>query len=376
MNTKKFTKKFGLWILSFIMGITLGTVVVADAAEPVKIVVGWQPYDTISYQVAVIQELNLWKKYMPPGVEVTFEPALQGSIISNNLLAGKQQIGYMSILPGIMAATKPELAHIRLVASTGYSDGQRCSIIMANKDAPAFASPEAAIEWLNGKIVAAPKGSCADQFMRLLMSEKAIKPKQYLNQSLEVIETNFRVKKIDAAACWEPTVSRIGTSVGAGYAKIIATGSVINSMDSGSLIMRGDFMDKHPQLAKDYLKVELAAQLYISNPKNSRKVIEMVSKYATGIPKRVLWYSLYGKIPADVGGTKVRSYRSFIWTPELLKNIMSTYAFLHKEKIIRYSKPLPGTVDGSLALQVFKEANLKAPIGEIVGQPASKDPFK
>jgi len=50
---------------------------------------------------------------MPEGVEIEFQPALQGAIISNNLLAGKQQIGYMSILPAIMAATKPEQANIR-----------------------------------------------------------------------------------------------------------------------------------------------------------------------------------------------------------------------------------------------------------------------
>lgn len=86
----------------------LFSVLTGYAAEQVKIVVGWQPYDTISYQAAIIQELKLWKKYMPEGVEVEFELALQGAIISNNLLAGKQQIGYMSILPAIMAATKPE----------------------------------------------------------------------------------------------------------------------------------------------------------------------------------------------------------------------------------------------------------------------------
>ncbi|MCX5713261.1 MAG: nitrate ABC transporter substrate-binding protein, partial [Candidatus Omnitrophica bacterium] len=189
MKTWKLTRKVGLLTLLILLGITFGTLVTANGAESVKIVVGWQPYDTISYQVAIIQELKLWQKYMPKDVEIEFESALQGAIISNNLLAGKQQIGYMSILPGIMAATKPEQANIRLVASTGSDEGQRCSIIMARKDAPKFASPEEAIQWLNGKTIAAPKGSCADQFFRLLMEKKGIKPKEYLNQSLEVIAT-------------------------------------------------------------------------------------------------------------------------------------------------------------------------------------------
>ncbi len=376
MKTQKLTRKFGLRILLFMVGIMLGTIVTANAAEQVKIVVGWQPYDTISYQVAIIQELKLWKKYMPEGVEIEFEPALQGAIISNNLIAGKQQIGYMSILPGIMAATKPEQANIRLVASTGYDDGQRCSIIMARKDAPQFASPEEAIQWLNGKTLASPKGSCADQFVRLLMAKKGIKPKEYLNQSLEVIATNFRVNKLDAAALWEPTVSRIGTIVGEGYARIVATGKVINNTDSGTLVMRGDFMDKYPQLAEDYLKAELEAQTYMLDPKNWSNVIEMLSKYATGIPKRILWYSLYGKIPADVGGTEVRAWRTFIWTDELRENIESIYDFLAKEKVIKFAKPLPGTIDDTLAQKVLSEAKLKAPLGKIIGQPPDEDPFK
>lgn len=51
----------------------------AHAAEPVKLVVGYQPYDTISYSAAVIRALDLWKKYLPAGSEVEFQNALQGS---------------------------------------------------------------------------------------------------------------------------------------------------------------------------------------------------------------------------------------------------------------------------------------------------------
>ena len=59
---------------SALLSVILGNSLLATAAEPIKIVVGWQPYDTISYQVAIIQELKLWKKYMPEGVEIEFQP--------------------------------------------------------------------------------------------------------------------------------------------------------------------------------------------------------------------------------------------------------------------------------------------------------------
>src|SRR5687767_6233311 len=55
----------------------------AVGADAVKITVGYQPYDTISYSAVVIRGLELWKKHLPKGTEVEFESALQGAIIVN-----------------------------------------------------------------------------------------------------------------------------------------------------------------------------------------------------------------------------------------------------------------------------------------------------
>jgi ABC-type nitrate/sulfonate/bicarbonate transport system substrate-binding protein len=124
------------------------------AAEPVKLTVGYQPYDTISYSAAVIRALGLWKKYLPPGSEVEFQAGLQGSIIVNQMLAGKQQIGYLGDMPAVVSTTKSDVAKIKLVANTGFSLGQRCNVIMVRADAPNFKSPEEAIKWLDGKTIA------------------------------------------------------------------------------------------------------------------------------------------------------------------------------------------------------------------------------
>src|SRR5262245_31441887 len=40
------------------------------AAQAVKLTVGYQPYDTISYSAVVIRGLELWKKHLPPGSTV------------------------------------------------------------------------------------------------------------------------------------------------------------------------------------------------------------------------------------------------------------------------------------------------------------------
>src|SRR4051794_18614816 len=167
-----------------------------QAADPVKLTVGYQPYDTISYSAVVIRGLELWEKYLPPGSTVEFESALQGAIIVNAMLADKQQIGYLGDMPAVVSTTKPKQAHVKLVASTGLSAGQRCNVIMVRADAPAFSSAEEAVKWLDGKVLATPRGSCADRFLRQVIEMKGIKPKEVLNQSIEVIATNFRAKRI------------------------------------------------------------------------------------------------------------------------------------------------------------------------------------
>src|SRR5207253_2073348 len=129
------------------------------AADPVKLVVGYQPYDTISYSAVVIRALELWKKHLPPGSEVEFQNALQGSLIVNQMLANKQQISYLGDMPAVVATTKRSVAPIDLVANTGLSPGQRCNVIMVRADAPKFSSPQEAVRWLDGKTLA--RSQCA-----------------------------------------------------------------------------------------------------------------------------------------------------------------------------------------------------------------------
>src|SRR5437762_12010238 len=74
---------------------------------PVKLVVGYQPYYTQAWSGVVMRGKKFYEKYLPKGSEVDFQIGLQGAIIVNNLLAGKQNIGYMGDMPGIVSTTKP-----------------------------------------------------------------------------------------------------------------------------------------------------------------------------------------------------------------------------------------------------------------------------
>src|SRR5437762_1052914 len=77
---------------------------------PVKLVVGYQPYYTQAWSGVVMRGKKFYEKYLPKGSEVEFQIGLQGAIIVNNLLAGKQNIGYMGDMPAIVSTTKQDVA--------------------------------------------------------------------------------------------------------------------------------------------------------------------------------------------------------------------------------------------------------------------------
>src|SRR5439155_1712542 len=82
-------------------------------------------------------------------------------------------------------------------------------------------------------------------------------PKEYLNQNIEVITSNFRAGKLDAAVMWQPTTSRL---VDEGLARLIATGKSVQENDGGFLAMRADLIKQRPDVVKAWLQGELDAQ--------------------------------------------------------------------------------------------------------------------
>jgi NitT/TauT family transport system substrate-binding protein len=216
-------------------------------AQPVTLSVGYQPYDTISYSAAVIRGKELWKKYLPPGSQVVFVPALQGSIIADSMLKGDLQVGYLGDMPALVAASKREIATIKIVASTGFSPGQRCALIMARANAPSFSSADEAVAWLNGKVIVTPRGSCAHRFLGTMMQAGILKPGSVQFAPLDEIVVKLHTRSVDAAVLWEPTASRIGDLVGDGSARIVVTGRTSDNRDAGALAMREDFMHAFPK---------------------------------------------------------------------------------------------------------------------------------
>ena len=338
--------------------------------EPVKLVVGYQPYYTESWSGVVMRSKKFYEKYLPKGSTVEFQIGLQGAIIVNNMLAGKQHIGYMGDMPSIVSTTKTEVADVRLVAAVGIGSDM-CNIMLARKDAPAFANPAAAIKWLDGKQVATPKGACSDRYAQAVFRKDKVNPKDYLNQNIEVITSNFRAGKIDSAVIWEPTASRL---VQEGLARRIATGVNNQERDGGFLAMRADLIKARPDVVKAWLNAELDAQLFLADEKNAPEVIKIAKEQTTGFNDRVLFYSLYGSYGADAGGSPTRINLHYTFTPEARELITKATTFLHSIKTINVDKLRPEAVMPEFTQQILAERKLTAPIGDVSALPDAQAP--
>jgi NitT/TauT family transport system substrate-binding protein len=329
--------------------------------DPVHLVVGFQPYYAEAWSGVVVNGLGLWKKYLPPQSTVEFKVGLQGAIIVNAMLAGKQQIGYLGDMPSIVGATKRSVADLRIIANIGLSHDQ-CNIFLARTDAPKFADATAALKWLDGKTVAVPKGSCTDRFARAVFKKQGVNPADYLNQNIELITSGFRSNKLDGAVVWEPTASRL---VAEGLARRVATGNDFGENDAAFIDARADLIKQRPDVIKGWLQAELEAELYLADPKNGHAVAGFAKEQTTGFEEKVLWQALFGRYPASVGGSSTRLSLPFGFTPASHELIKRATAFLYEMKSIDVPELAADAIQPQFAEEILKERGLTAPVGEI-----------
>ena len=341
---------------------------------PVKLVVGYQPYYTEAWSGVVVNGKQLWKKYLPAGSTVEFQVGLQGAVIVHAMTGEKQHIGYVGDMPGIAATFRnlPDrgATDIRVVAALGTSK-QQCNIFIVKNDAPEFKNGMDAVKWMEGKETSSPHGSCTDRFARLAFQKAGVKPKSYLNQNIEVITTNFRAGKLDAAVIWEPTATKI---VAAGLARRVASGEDFDALDGGLLIMLGDLIKKRPDVQRAWLEAELDAQLFLADPKNSEEVSKLAESQTEQIDRKVLWAALYGENPASAGGGEIKIQFDYVLNERVQKLLGEATEFLHSlpNKPAAEPKMRADAADDKVAREVLAARKLTSPVGTVKARPVTE----
>ncbi|TAK86151.1 MAG: nitrate ABC transporter substrate-binding protein [Betaproteobacteria bacterium] len=360
-------------IVSAALAIVASSVFAKDygkPGQPVHLVIGYQPYYTQAWSAVIQKEMKPWEKHLPKGSTVEWQIGLQGAIIGNNMLADKNDIGYMGDMPSIVAVSKKQIRDLRIVAVLGLANDQ-CSVFLSRVDAPKFSSPVEAVKWWSGKRVAVAKGSCTDRSGQETMRKFGIKPEQYLNQNIEVQTSNFKAGRIDGSIMWEPTASKM---VLEGIAQRVADTKLIGKLDGGFMAMQGELIKQRPDVAKAWLEAELDANLFWAKPENYMKVVEMAHKNTQGFSKEALWMSMAGKYPAIQGGGDVRNIMYYGFNDEVFNMIKDATAFLHEIKSVAVEQLPKESVMPEFTSEILKRRGLSVPLAKIVAQPPESYP--
>lgn len=332
----------------------------AGASPPVHITYGYHPYWTGGWNGVVIKRMELWKKYLPAGSTVRFEPYLTGPPMVNAMLANKMQIATMGDMPSLVATARRDVGDLRLVSVPMYSAGQQCNKIVVRKNAPDFATYADAMKWMNGKPFAVNRGTCTHNFVAEIIAKGAFKPSDLVFLPIGTIVSNFENGKLDAAAMWEPHARRV---VELGYAKYAATGAPWDKPDANFSLMRQDFIEKNFDAAVGWIKAEIeAVRFMIERPD---EMAQMIVEEVKGYDRETAWKALYEGHPDALGGTPVIYVGKMIFDDEVVRLMKDGYAFLHRIKILKSPVMPKDAINDKPLKKALAEMGVTAPIGTI-----------
>ncbi len=226
-----------------------------DEKESVPIRIGWQiPAAT---QAEITQVLKRTDVLSSHGLEPSLIPFSFGTPQVEAAYEGKLDVLFAGDQPAIDLVARG--GKWKIVARIFYD---RNSVIVPPD------SPIHEVSDLKGKIVASPFGSVGHREALLKQQEAGLDPdRDVRNINLDILEIRRRVltggndawEGIDAAAVWEPNVSRFEL---AGFAR-----SVTNSHTLGVVAVSDDFIARHPEATVRFLVALVRAWDYFSrNP--------------------------------------------------------------------------------------------------------------
>lgn len=337
---------------------------------PAKISTNYWLAWTGAWDTVILKEAKLWEKWLPKGSEVSWKRNLQGPPVITDLVAGKQEIGYIGDNPSIVATTKRALAPISIVAVNATSPGRMCGMIMVRSDAPQFKDYKEAAQWLQGKTIGVPKGSCADRLGQVMLKRENVNAVWQQMQG-EVIVTSLQAKKLDAAALYEPHLSK---AVFDNHAHYAISPAAYGETDANTIVMRADFIEKHRNVAIAWLKANIEALYFLRD--KPIETIEFVKKELPEYTRENLWHAIYGQPPSITGasGPVLRGMMSL--TPDVRALLERGYKFLHELKVVQDPNLHSEAVRDDLITTAFQELGLDPTKGLFEIAAGGKNPFK
>lgn len=272
-------------------------------AETITIGIGHQSMCTDTYAGGIIvKELHLLEKRLPHDgkyasatYDIKWDDYASGGPITNQMLAGKLDIGVMGDYPVIVNGAKfQDTKSLRtiLVSSTGYNLRGAGNAIVVPVSSNIYSIAE-----LKGHSVSTPFGSAAWGMLVKALGDAhlSLTDIDLKNQAPAVGAANIAANKIDAHAdfCpWSEIMEYRGTG------RKIYDGSQTGVPYLHGVVVRTDFAQRYPEIVVAFIEAIHDAGEWLKQ--NPAQAAEQMEKW-TGVEKEVLYlyYSRGGHLTID-----------------------------------------------------------------------------
>ena len=252
-------------IISRILSLSLLTILVASTAFAEEIRFATQPYPLYApafvAQHKKFVEEELAKVGAKPALKWTSFPAGPG--INESFAAGQQDFGFLGDTPALIGKAAGINTKVIGLSSSGPK-----SLAVVVPTRSGIKSPKD----LKGKKVAVVKGSYAHHLLVLVLQKGGLTTSdiELINLPLADIGTAILSGTIDAAAIWEPLITKLESQ---GAVRVLADGTGIKK---GALLIvaTNDFVTKHRDQTKAVLKAyQRGAEFIRQHPREAAQLI-------------------------------------------------------------------------------------------------------
>lgn len=232
-----------------------------------------------------MKELGLLEKNLPKNrkYNIVWEDYPSGPPITNQMVAGKLDIGLMGDMPLVVNGYKGQsLPNYQsyLIALTGWNDKGVGNALLVPKN-----SSIKSVADLKGKAVSVPFGSTSHRFLLKALGDYGLTEKDVtiLDQGVTVGSTNIEQEKVDAHATFCPYGELM---VHHGFARKIYDGGESNMPYIHGVVVRKEFADKYPEVVVAYLKALIETNAYVrAHPEEISRNLEKWTNYPYEVNK-------------------------------------------------------------------------------------------
>jgi len=300
--------------------------VTAASAETIRVAVGTQD-TTINCATGglLIRELKLLEKFLPHDgkykgatYDIQWRNFTSGAPLTNEMVAGKLDLGAMADFPGSLngaAFAKAGRRSLFLSVLSGSIKGSGNGIVVPK------ASPVESFAELKGKTISVPFASTAHGLLLRAVTAQGWDPERdvsIITQAPEVAGSALKAGKIEAHADFVPFADLFPWR---GIARKIYDGAQSNAPTFHGALVDAAYAERYPEIVTAYLRAAIEAdRLIAAEPERYAELIERV----TGIEAEVA-YLFHGPLGLQT--------RDITWKPEYrqaLKTSIATLTLLKK----------------------------------------------